>query len=155
MLRATLQDSCLNASALSNFPVENFLNRTHLPCLASTLSSRHYRTLRPPNKSCNMVCRCILRPGAALVGCGLISSSYASSGSCLDGGGGGGSGRSCRFGNGVAVEVGPETGGRTVTCYATMTLAEAASVAVDRASPEAVMEHQAAVEKFAEMARLS
>lgn len=58
-----------------------------------------------------------------------------------------------RFGNGTVAVVGPETKGREVACYATMTLAEASVAATDRANEEAVMERRAAAEEYAERAR--
>ncbi|CAM9416364.1 unnamed protein product [Scytosiphon promiscuus] len=63
------------------------------------------------------------------------------------------SSKSCCFGNGLAVAVGPETAGRELACYATMTLAEAAAAAADRSCPEAVKELRAAVDRYAELAR--
>lgn len=73
--------------------------------------------------------------------------------SCSKGGVGSDIRGGCRFANGVAVEVGPETGGRVLSCYATMTLGEAASAAMDRASPRAIAEQGAAVGEYADMAR--
>lgn len=118
-------------------------------------------------------------PGAAVINCGLVSCSQPppppppAAGN--DGGGGpkprptdsngdGGvsygpvpgaaaSPKWCCYGNGVAVAVGPETAGRELACYATMTLAEAAATAVDRGRGEAVEELRAAVDRYAELAR--
>lgn len=95
------------------------------------------------SQGCNSVSRCVVGPGAAVVNCGLVSCSHpataTSSGS--------------RFANGVSVVVGPETRGRELACYATMSLAEATAAAVDRVSTEAVKEHRMAVDEYAELAR--
>lgn len=104
-------------------------------------------TLRPTrplmSQGCSSVSRCVVGPGAAVINCGLVSCSHpataTSSGSC--------------FANGLSVAVGPETRGRELACYATMSLAEAAAAAVDRVSPEAVREHRMAVDEYAELAR--
>lgn len=101
--------------------------------------------LRDPSmtQGCNSISRCVVGPGAAVVNCGLVSCSHpateTSSGS--------------RFANGLSVVVGPETRGRELACYATMSLAEASAAAVDRTSPEAVKEHRMAVDEYAELAR--
>lgn len=95
-----------------------------------------------PMQDCNTVCRCIVAPGAALMGCGVVSRSDAT-----------GREEGSRFANGLTIEVGPETRGRALACYATMNLAEAASAAMDRASPEAVAEHKTTVEEYASMVR--
>lgn len=103
-------------------------------------------------------------PGAAVINCGLVSCSqppreerqrpeggHHHAGS--NGGGDGSDGSFCCFANGLAVAVGPETRGRELACYATMTLAEAAAAAADRASAEAVKEQRLAVDEYAELAR--
>ena len=112
-------------------------------------------------------------PGAAVINCGLVSCSQppppppvgsrrpdnadtaSGTGAAGVGGsvGGGGMTSPCCFANGVAVAVGPETRGRELACYATMTLAEAAAAAADRISPEAVKEQRLAVEGYADLAR--
>lgn len=111
-------------------------------------------------------------PGAAIINCGLVSCSQpppplvgsrrpdnadTASGAGDSVGGSGndsssGSSRCC-FANGLAVAVGPETRGRELACYATMTLAEAAAAAADRVSDEAVKEQRLGVEDYAELAR--
>ncbi|CAM9490648.1 unnamed protein product, partial [Hapterophycus canaliculatus] len=126
-------------------------------------------------KGCNAISRCVVAPGAAVINCGLVSCSQPppplpppAATTRGDGGGGakpspgGGDGsivsstvspRRCCFGNGLAVAVGPETAGRELACYATMTLAEAAAAAADRGCREAVKEQRAAVDRYAELAR--
>lgn len=124
------------------------------------------------SQGCNAVSRCVVGPGAAVINCGLVSCSQppppppmgerrrdntdaAGVGDGVGVGvgvGGGGISRCC-FANGLAVAVGPETRGRELACYATMTLAEAAAAAADRASSEAVEEQRLAVEDYAELAR--
>lgn len=69
--------------------------------------------------------------------------------------GGDGGGRGTKFGNGIIVVVGPETKGREVACYATMTLAEASVAAMDRVGSEAVRERRTAAEEFGKLARYS
>lgn len=96
----------------------------------------------PPTQDCNTVCRCVVAPGAALMGCGVVLCSDAT-----------GKGEGSRFANGLSIEVGPETRGRALACYATMNLAEVTSAAMDRASPEAVSEHRMTVEEYASMVR--
>lgn len=85
-----------------------------------------------------------------MVGCGVISCSQAPG---TDGGGSGGGGATNRFANGLVVAVGPETKGREVACYATMSLSEAAVAATDRAHPETVRERRAAAEEYGKLAR--
>lgn len=89
------------------------------------------------SQGCSMMARCLVGPGAAVVNCGLVSCSADGS----------------SFSNGMAIAVGPETCGRELACYATMSLAEASAAAVDRTSPEAVKAQKAAVDDFAELAR--
>lgn len=101
------------------------------------------RTIAKCSQGCDTVSWCVVGPGAAVVSCDLVACSRTRSetdrGSC--------------FANGLAIAVGPETRGREVACYATMSLAEAAAAAVDRASPEAVKEQRVAVDEYAELAR--
>ena len=120
--------------------------RLVLPCTTAGIffASKHLRPAQPSMlQGCNSISLCVVGPGAAVVNCGLVSCSHpateTSSGS--------------RFANGLSVAVGPETRGRELACYATMSLAEAAAAAVDRTSPEAVKEHRMAVDEYAELAR--
>lgn len=115
-------------------------------------------------QGCNAISRCVVGPGAAVINCGLVSCSHPPREAVQrpkgghdhadpNGDSGGSDGSLCCFANGLAVAVGPETRGRELACYATMTLAEAAAAAADRVSAEAVKEQRLAVDEYAELAR--
>ncbi|CAN0134274.1 unnamed protein product [Ascophyllum nodosum] len=93
-------------------------------------------------KGCSSISRCVIGPGAILLDCGLISCSKPRTPTH----------RGCRFANGLAVKVGPETGGRELACYVTMRLAEAAVAVTDRSSSRAVAEQRVEVDAYAELA---
>ena len=94
-------------------------------------------------QGCSSISRCVIGPGAILLDCGLISCSKPRTPTH----------RGCRFANGLAVKVGPETGGRELACYVTMRLAEAAVAVTDRSSSRAVAEQRVEVDAYAELAR--
>lgn len=118
-----------------------FLPFTTADHFFASQSLRHARPSMP--QGCNSISRCVVGPGAAVVNCGLVSCSHPATETS----------RGSRFANGLSVAVGPETRGRELACYATMSLAEAAAAAVDRTSPEAIKEHRMAVDEYAELAR--
>lgn len=120
----------------------------------SLLSPLNKPNLLVHSKGCNMISRCIVGPGAAVINCGLVSCSTTPSEELADSTKNTNNGGS-RFANGLAIDVGPETRGRSLVCYATMSLAEATAAAIDRTSLEAVEEQRTAVDEYAQLARYS